>query len=177
VILARKHPHLKSQLPLASFFSGLPDPSTRLTAYGPPLARLLAAARLRRKWGLLVDRMLVNAYVLGLLDAFGTAEAFGAFVGSVWERSVISLPIRLGHFGPAPLPRAGSLELFIESGRARSASIPATRPGGDWEWEKVADQLVDRVADSTLASYVLEKLEQGSGEAGHLQLREVARAR
>jgi GT2 family glycosyltransferase len=158
VLLAEKHPQLKPQLPLAAFFLDLPPASRKLTLYGPKLARLYETARLRRYWHGLVRKLFVNAYLLGLEDAFQSSEQFSAFVSSILEEGVDIRPLELHEIGPISTPPTGSVELAVADDSNRYASVAVAGPGEDWDWEIVTDRVVGRISDAARQTVLLDRL-------------------
>ena len=159
VLLAQKHPQLKPCLQFASFHGELSEASEMLPRYGLPLARLWEATRLRRYWGRIVNRMVGNAYALGLLDELGSADGFSTFVASIWDESVEIVPFDLDSPGPLVVPTAGSVELATRFGSTSAfGSVIPSGPGEDWDWHVVAERVLGRVYESARQAEIFERL-------------------
>ena len=98
VLIATKHPQMKSQLPLAGYVHWFPDTSESLVARGRRGPRCSSTYGSASRWRRLVDRLLTNSYALGLEDAFpipgGLPRLHGLDLGRAGRRGE-SRPRRL----------------------------------------------------------------------------------
>ena len=135
VLLTRKHPQVKAQLPLASFVDALPSANAALATYGPAIARSLEGARLHRYWAKLVRRMITSQYVLwGSPTRSRSGEQFAAFVAPTEGEHVEVVTVGLDRTGPLSLPSSGSVELAVQIGPT-ARRVVASQPGEDWDWQ------------------------------------------
>ena len=170
VLLTRKHPQVKAQLPLASFVDALPSANAALATYGPAIARSLETARLHRYWAKLVRRMITSQYVLGLTDALPSAEQFAAFVAPTEGEDVEVVTVGLDRAGPLSLPSSGSVELAVQIGPTARRVI-ASQPGEDWDWEVIADRILGRISNAARQQLILEHLDASERDDGRLSYR------
>ena len=142
VLIATKHPQMKIQLPLAGYVHWFPDTSESLARRGPARAAILEHLRLRQRWRRLVDRLLANAYALGLEDAFPSREGFLGFMASTWEEPVDVARVALDGSLPVELPAGTTpVELAAEYGGISLGWLHPVEPGHQWEWEAVAHHI------------------------------------
>jgi len=87
--------------------------------------------------------LLANAYALGLADALPSQEAYLDFFGSIWADGVRHARVDLAAPRPFAQPNgAGSLELEVAYRDVFGSFVPID-PGGQWEWDAVADRMTD----------------------------------
>jgi GT2 family glycosyltransferase len=148
VLIATKHPQMKSQLPLAGFVHWFPETSESLGRRGLRRARMLEHLRLRRRWRRLVDRLLTNGYALGIEDSFPSREQFLEFMASTWDEPVEVAHVSLDGSMPVDLPvGTRPSELAPTFGRSSLGRLVPVEPGHQWEWEIVADRVLHRLGE------------------------------
>jgi GT2 family glycosyltransferase len=149
VLIATKHPQMKSQLPLAGYVHWFPEASESLARTGPVRAATLERLRFRGRWRRLVDRLLTNSYALGLEDAFPSREGFLGFMASTWEEPVDVARVALDGSLPVELPAGTTpVELAAEYGGTSLGRLHPVEPGHQWEWEAVAQRVGSSLGDS-----------------------------
>lgn len=156
VLLATKHPQTKGHLPLRLLGERLERGRRRsalvrhpLVLGLPPEPLVSAAAHLERvhfrpRWSQVVDRMLLHSYARGVRDALPGAAAIRAFLDPAEIRRT-TLRVELDLLEPASLeipPGAGAVDVAVEAAGAPIATVPATEPGGQWDWRHLSDRVV-----------------------------------
>lgn len=171
VLLARKHPHVMSQLPLAQYVDGRPSASERFVERYVPLADRLETLGMRGTWQRLARRLVREAYVLGLKDAVPAAEEFFSILAPIWasaQKVTWSLDEHaMGHIAPV-----GSAELAIEWGGEAVGRVVAVDPGEHWDWRSVGERVARETAQSARVVSLCEFLElreAGLGALAHLE--------
>ena len=158
VILARKHPQVMGQLPLASYIAGQPAVAEKRLQRLAPLADRLERLGLRRSWSRVTRRALRDAYVLGIRDAVPNAEDFFALVAPVWMDSVQKVPVDLGEVGRPVIPPVGSIELAVSIHGTPLGRVVAVDPGGQWDWLEVSRRIATAVSGGAQLAEVQEQL-------------------
>jgi hypothetical protein len=138
VLLARKHPIVLGQLPLARFRS-LPDVDA-----GELAPRLRAAGRferlgLRTRWRRRVTGLFHDAYALGVREELGSDAAFQEL--RVSAPPAVRVPVALDASTPPDLPRIGQLVFAIEDAGRPVADVEPVLPGQQWDWEVVVEHV------------------------------------
>jgi glycosyltransferase involved in cell wall biosynthesis len=175
VLFGLKHPQVMSRLPVAAFLWSVDerwlhenvvlaaeDPARyeRRTEAGLPRLDVLAGLHLRGRWRRSASHLLRRAYVLGLVDALGTAERVNALASTIFD-SVETLRVTLDDANPVGIPQAlGSLELEIATAGSVLGKVSAVDPGGQWDWQAVTTRVVDRAGSHAREAFVLEELER-----------------
>jgi glycosyltransferase involved in cell wall biosynthesis len=172
-LFAEKHPHARSRLPVASFLWSVDDDwlheRTRLAALDPeryerrvhaqlPMLDVFARARLRGQWRKRAGRLQRAMYVLGLVEALGSAEKVNMFAAAIFD-SVETLHVSLDRptsTGVADSP--GAVELDIAAAGAVVGRVTALDPGTQWEWEVVTERVVAGLGDDIRTALVSEAL-------------------
>ena len=158
VLLARKHPHVMGQLPLANYARGRPDASMQFIDRYLPLADRLEAAGMRHSWQRLARRLARDAYVVGLKDAVPSAEDFFALVAPIWTQSLEKVEWILNDPGPAAMPAVGSIELAVEYDGTALGRVVAVDPGDHWEWISVAERVAAETTSAARTAYLRQQL-------------------
>jgi glycosyltransferase involved in cell wall biosynthesis len=175
-LFAVKHPHARSQLPVAAFLWSIDelwfhdrvrqacdDPAAyakRLRSRLPRLDRF-AALHMRGPWRRGANLLLREAYVLGLVDALETTDAVTAFAASIFD-SAEAMRVTLDEPSPLGIPSApGSVEIELALARAGvvSARVVALDPGGQWDWHSVTSRVVSKVGWEIRDAVVREELD------------------
>jgi GT2 family glycosyltransferase len=145
VLLARKHPLLTRQLPLAGFGSRLPRPSKGALRRRVALAKRFETLRLRRRWRRQVTAALRDAYVLGVRDELGSGHALSALVAAA--PPPVRVPIRLDGRNVPNLAALGQLEFELQEHGKTIARVSPIAPGRQWDWAEA----IDRIAHASAA--------------------------
>jgi GT2 family glycosyltransferase len=194
-VFAAKHRAAGAVLPLASFLASNdetvlheqievagadPERFERRIRRRLPLLSLLAALHLRGAWRRCAYGLLREEYLLGLVDALGSAEQVAALAASVFDVTASATRVSLDE----PRPRRGdgslgSVELELVRAGAPVARIVAMNPGDQWDWEVVAERVVSRVGDDLREAVLLEELERPArlGRSSARRLEESIRGR
>jgi len=112
-------------------------------------ARLLASALERAErpslWSRTLGILYVQAYAMGVRDAVPTLEQFRELVAPITRKEGIdSIEVRLDRPGSLNVPpTAGQVELVLAYGSDRIASVDAPAPRQQWDWEDVAQLVVN----------------------------------
>ncbi|MGH3104659.1 MAG: glycosyltransferase family 2 protein [Gaiellaceae bacterium] len=156
VLLGRKYPVVLGQLPFAAFDAGLPPTGERRLRRGLAGAARLERLRLRTRWRRRVVRLLLDAYVLGLLDELRSPEAVRALVASAPPpREVV---VSLDGDRPPRLPSLGQLELAIRDRGQTIARVVAVAPGRQWEWPEAIERTADLAWDQLSVALLRRQL-------------------
>jgi glycosyltransferase involved in cell wall biosynthesis len=162
VMLASKHPHVLAQLPLANvarLLDNCADPSrwergdaafVRVTRMSVPVMNVLEAANLRGRWFNWANRLLFDAYTLGVVEALGTVAATREFLEPARvPESITSAFLALDVAAPFELPTAaGAVELATGAHGRSWAEVRAVPPGGHWDWDALVDRLAFAAGDA-----------------------------
>jgi GT2 family glycosyltransferase len=178
VLLARKHPKLIGQLPLATV-ARLIDckpsslgrryhlASNALVERGAllPLLQLYEAFGLRRRWQHLLNQLLVRAYFLGVLDAIPARQDVVAFLEPVVRKEdVTSVPLWLDG-GPMVVPGdVGKVEVTVGHGGIELATVTVLEGAGHWDWDRITRQIVDEAGEAVRLQLSLEGLDRLIGD-------------
>ena len=126
---------------------------------------MLSAFHVRGSWRRSANRLLREAYVLGLVDTLGSAERAAAFASSVFDASE-TMRLALDEPSPLGIPDAvGSVELEVAHAGSVVGRLAAVDPGGQWAWEDVAKRVVAAVGEDVMRAVVLEELEDEDAPA------------
>jgi GT2 family glycosyltransferase len=139
VLLARKHPLLTRQLPLAGFERRLPRAGTRALHRRVALAKHLETLRLRRRWRRQVTAALRDAYVLGVRDELGSDGGFDALVAAAPPPARV--PIRLDGESVPDLPTLGQLEFDLQERGETITRVSPMPPGRQWDWAEAIERI------------------------------------
>jgi hypothetical protein len=167
VMLARKHPEVKGQLPLAVLagLDGRGLTGLRLVAYRLPRATgavarpalalppVLDGFGLRAACGRLVGMLRTHSYILGVRELLPSLEEFRAFMAPVLDgRDVHTVDVSLGGDGTVRVPpTAGAVELAIGCGGRELARVLATELGEPWDWAGIRDRVLDEALEPLTA--------------------------
>jgi hypothetical protein len=162
VALARRHPVIGGQLPLATFMRGRPKVRERALARGPARAARLEHAGRRAGWRAYVRRLLRDAYVLGLRDEIPSEEEFQRLLASLAALPPVRVDVVLGG-AASPLPPLGPLELVLRVGDATVTRMIPVDPGSPWNVDEVIARLVDRSWRAARVATVREQLADATG--------------
>lgn len=137
VQLVRVHPEAAALLPLARFVAEGRQPRPGRVAAGLPLLAALERLKRRRRWHILVHRLLAEQYVRGLWDATGGEAGLADLAEAVRaarETVVVDLEAP-----DAPLSVGGvrAVDLDVRCGPLPVAHVAALEPGGQWDWDEV----------------------------------------
>jgi glycosyltransferase involved in cell wall biosynthesis len=150
VQLARKHPSVRRQLPLASYWGPgderlwgrkalgwrWPTATARLARATVPLLDGLEAAGMRRQWVRLAVLLQSHAYILGIRDMLPTGRDLRALWESRADDEPLAVPVELGTSGSLGVAVAlRPLVLDVRAGGERIASVAPMAPGEQWDWE------------------------------------------
>ena len=146
--LARLHPAIGTQLPLAAYRRGRPPVDLAWLHRG--IAR---AARLERKgrlgtWRRDTTMLLRDAYVAGLRDELPSEEAFQGFLAELMSVVPTRVEVNLDGGAPPIVPAFGPVEIAFLVGDAVVARVPASSPGVPWDWGSMIRR-VEREASDT----------------------------
>jgi GT2 family glycosyltransferase len=175
VLLARKHPEVKSRLggvaalrrpgpaPLSAraLFAYLhPRASARLAVLGLPALDALEALRLRKQWHALMSALLTHSYVLGLEDALSDREQLVEFVGSIGPTEHDALvDVPLDETRPLRIaPGAVSPALEVAYRGSPLARVAALGPGEYWDWDAVTGRVVSQALRPLQQAVALDEL-------------------
>jgi GT2 family glycosyltransferase len=150
VQLARKHPSVRRQLPLALYWRPgderlrgrkalawrWPTATEHLARAAVPLLGVLEAAGMRRQWMRLAVLLQSHAYILGIRDMLPSV----ADLRALWEPGAddepLAVPVELGTSGSLGVSVAlRSLILEVRAGGEPIASVGPIAPGEQWDWE------------------------------------------
>ncbi len=146
VLLASKHPRAIPELPVAKFARRRAPWREPWPRAAFPLLGVLRRLALRRRWLHLANRLLRNAYKLGLEDAL-PRERLLELVGPEPVRRA-GVPVSLGEEGPLLLPPgAASLELDVEHAGTTLGRILPVDPEGQWDWAALTERVARELAD------------------------------
>jgi glycosyltransferase involved in cell wall biosynthesis len=182
VRLGLKHPGAKPLLPLVRLARLL---DRRPRTAGPALLGLagiepltpaafaaldvLQAARRRRRWRQLANRLLLRAYALGVADALPDPGDLRAFLAPVarWEATT-TVSLSLDRPEPLELPvNAGMLDVAIGHGGRALGGVRVTQPGGQFDWQAFTEGAVDQIGEPARLALALAGLdERGSNGVG-----------
>ncbi len=165
VLLARKHPQVMGQLPLAQYVDGRPSATERFLDRYLPIADRLEQLGMRSSWRRLARRLIREAYVLGLKDVVPAAEQFFALVAPVWNASAERVAWKLDHAGLVAVPPVGSVELAVEYGGEAVGRVVAVDPGGQWEWRSVAERVAGDTVHPARVAHLCEYLSLREAES------------
>jgi glycosyltransferase involved in cell wall biosynthesis len=174
VFFGLKHPEAWSRLPVAAFFWSTdeawlhekltlavrqPARYDRMVRARLPLLDLLESLHLRARWRRQANLLFREAYVLGLVDALGSAERVNALAASIFQ-AVETMRVSLDDPSPLGIPaKPGAIELEVASGDSVLGRILAIDPGGQWDWEKVTQRVIGTVGDAARQAAVVHELE------------------
>lgn len=157
VLLGRKHPQVRGQLPVAGEAGpgpGAPrrvvllyrrrDAAEAVLRAGPAAADRLERLRLRPQWHRLAHRLLRLSYLAGATEALATPAGFEEFLAPVWdERSVETVPVWLDAPGAIVVPpAAGVVSLSLGYAGRELAATRAIQVAGQWDWREVTERVV-----------------------------------
>ena len=159
VLIATKHPQMKSQLPLAGYVHWFPETSESFNRRGLRRARMLERLGTRPRWRRLVDRLLTNSYALGIEDAFASREQFLGFMASTWQEWIDTVPVDLDGADAVQLPTGTApVELVPEYSGSALGRLAPVEPGHQWDWEAVAHRVRGKLGEdarrATLSSWL-----------------------
>jgi GT2 family glycosyltransferase len=165
VRLARLHPELGAQLPLAAHRTGRPQ--TDLVRLRRGVARLERLERRGRRaaWRRDLARLLGEAYAAGLRDEIPSEEEFQALLGEVLGRAPTMVEVKLDG-GPAqPVPAPGEVELALAVGGAVVARVRASDPGAPWDWASAFDRVQRQASDAVRIALLADWLGRHRGRS------------
>jgi len=155
VYFAGKHPHVKPQLPLATYARVIRSRKgslafryrrvgDRTSKAAVALTDVLEALRLRRQWVELVDLLLAHAYFLGLAEALPVRDDLSQFLGPVVRgEHVQTLDVVLGEEGCLQVPGdAGAIDLLVRYPHTPPVRVRALEPEGQWDWAALEERLL-----------------------------------
>lgn len=145
VMLARKHPVLTRQLPLAGFDRRLPRTGAPTLRHRVARAKRLETLCLRRRWRREVTATLRDAYALGVRDELGSGGALSALVAAA--PPPVTVPIQLDGEGVVDLPPLGQLEFELQERGKSIARVSPMAPGRQWDWAEA----IERIAHASSA--------------------------
>jgi GT2 family glycosyltransferase len=141
VLLARKHPAVVGQLPLAGFTGGLPPTSEERVEQGVATAERLERLRLRTRWRRQALDVLRDAYVLGLRDELGSADALRDVLATAPPPHRVELSLDGGP--PPELPALGQVEFALRDGGETIGRVVPVPAGRQWDWAAAANHTVE----------------------------------
>ena len=171
MLLARKHPRVLSQLPLAAMARGRPRVSERAIRRGTSRATRLERLGRRSAWRTHITELLRDAYILGLRHTIPSDEEFQAFVGPVWNEPPTTVVLDLSERAPTSLPAFGAVEIAVRQDGKALGRVVALDPGSQWDWRVVTDRIVGHVSDSARTASVLAELDLVARDPGETALR------
>jgi GT2 family glycosyltransferase len=165
VLLARRHPELGLQLPLAAYRRGRPQVDlVRLGRGAARTARLERHGR-RAAWRRDTARLLGDAYVAGLRDEVPSEEEFQALLGAVFAQAPATVEVRLDGAASPPVPVLGQVELALFVGDTVVARVRASDPGAPLDWASASDRVVREGSAAIRAAILSERLGRTGGTA------------
>jgi len=189
ILFAMKHPQVKSGLLVAELATLVGhDRSQAARAYRHlPAAEALASAaipilglyeglRMRRRWGLLMQKLIGLTYLLGVADVLSTPERLLAFFAPTWAEEPVLVRVSLDRPGETVLPfGAGAVELAIEFGGREVTRIAGLNRDAQWSWDELAERVFGQAVWDARSPVLLRGLAFGS-ETEADRPREVAHA-
>lgn len=164
VRLARLHPAIGLQLPLAAFRRERPPVDPARLGRGVARAERLERRGRRGAWRRLTALLLRDAYVAGLRDELPSEEAFRALVAELLARPPARVEVSLDGGAPPPLPASGPVELVLRVGGRVVASVRAPEPGAPWDWAAVIDRVQRDASGAAQVALLAERLAYESRE-------------
>ncbi len=175
VVLARLHPEIGVQLPLASYGGGRPPVADDRLERGLATADRLERRGRRGAWARHTRTLLRDAYVSGLRDEIPSEEAFQGLLADLTARPPAKVPVSLDGGAMSVVPWDRSIELALEVGARTVARVPGSGPGVPLEWALVAERVRRRASSAVRVALVEEELAR-AGRVTHDGL-ELARVR
>jgi GT2 family glycosyltransferase len=165
LLLARKHPHVRAELPLRAFAHDDRLRSGAVLAARRRTLDTLEALHLRARWRRLANSLLRDAYVLGLRDELSPSELSRLMAGA-WAEPVEIVPVELLGGAGLELPRAaGPIELALRVA-GRPAGQLAAFDDGPWSLERLCGHVAQGAGGSIREALALEQLHaQEPGDA------------
>lgn len=154
--LARRHPALGAELPLAAHRRQGSAPSERTLARGLRQAARLERARLYGAWRNRTRSLLAAAYALGLRDEIPSDEEFHALLADVLRRPPARVDVELFGDGSVDFPPVGAVELVLQV-EGRGVARLAPESGAGWDWPGVVRRF-ERGAPGEIRAAVASRL-------------------
>lgn len=164
VRLARLHPAIGLQLPLAAFRHGRPPVDPGRLRQGVARAERLERRGRRGPWRRLTARLFRDAYVAGLRDELAPEEAFQALLAELDARPPERVDVALDGGASRPLPAFGPVELVLRASGRVVASVQASEPGTPWDWTAVIDRVQRDASGAARAALLEERLARDGRE-------------
>jgi hypothetical protein len=159
VLLARRHPELGLQLPLAAYRRGRPQIDVARLGRGVARTARLERQGRRAAWRRDTARLLGDAYVSGLRDEVPSEEEFQALLGTVFAQAPATVEVRLDGGDPTPpVPVFGQVELAVHVGDNVVARVPAFDPGVPLDWASASDRVMREGSAAIRAAILSERL-------------------
>ena len=163
LLLARKHPNLRGQLPLGFFADGYQPRGRAAIAARRRVLDGLEALHLRARWRRLANSLLRDAYALGLADELAAPE-LSQLMAAASAESVEIIPLDLLDEAGLDVPEtAGSIELALRVAGRPAGQLAAYDAGGRWSIEQVRRRVVRQAGGSVREALALEQLCRAQG--------------
>jgi len=171
VQLARLHPGVGMQLPLAAYRRGRPQVDDVRLHRGVARAKRLERQGRRAAWRRETARLLGDAYVAGLRDEVPSEEDFQALLVKLLGQPPATVEVRLDGGPTRPTPAFGPVELAFQMGGQVVARVRASDPGAPWDWASSIDRNRRKVSGAARTAILADWLARGSRQApGELEL-------
>lgn len=158
VQLARLHPAIGLQLPLAAFRRERPHVDPARLQHAVASAERLERRGRRGAWRRLTARLLRDAYVAGLRDELPSEEAFQALLTELFAQPPAQVEVALDGQASPPVPAFGPVELVLQVGEQVAARVQASEPGTPWDWAAVIDRVQLGASDAARIALLGERL-------------------
>jgi GT2 family glycosyltransferase len=158
VLLARKHPHVVAQLPLARYADGRPAPDERLVRRWLPWVDRFERHHMRGSWLKVTRRLIREAYLLGLWDAIPSPEDYLAFLAPSWRDDPAVVPLRLDSRSSFTVPPVGATELSVRLRGDDIARLDPVDAHSQWDWNDVVHRVLTGASHEVRLALVEEAL-------------------
>lgn len=165
VLLARRHPEIGMQLPLAAYRRGRPQVDVVWLHRGVARTARLERQGRRAAWRRDTARLLREAYVAGLHDEVPSEEAFQALLGDVFAQAPALVEVRLDGGVTAVVPACGQVELALQVGTHVVARVRASEPGSPWDWASAGERVQREGSDAIRTAILGDWLARHGGRA------------
>ena len=163
VLLARKHPQVIAQLPLARYAAGRPAASEAFVQRWLPWVDRFERHQMRRSWLKVTRRLIRDAYLLGLWDAIPSSEDFLALLAQAWHEQPQVVVLPLGDAARLDVPPVGPAEVSLLLQGDELTRVAPVDPHSQWDWSEVTTRVVSSASDDVRRALVEEALVHPGG--------------
>jgi glycosyltransferase involved in cell wall biosynthesis len=181
VELSSRHPEAMPLLPLGRIAWTFAEHPRRTEAILRALPRtdplvpgalrglaVLEAIRDRRRWRKLSNRLLLRAYMLGLVDAIPDIAELREFLApAAVAESAMKVPLSLDRPEPVHLPSpVGMVDVEITWKGRPLVNVPAVRPVEQWDWSELAERAMWSLEEPARLALAMSHI-TGSANGSH----------